>query len=138
MGDDVRRLPVDGDPPVRFTNTALAMAERLTGRTVPQLAAQLAVGQFSIDMVNRIAVAGLEGARLKQRTGGKEWKLRDVEELIEAAVDGGASFEDVATPLIDAFADAMRKWFPEEEEPADPPTAAGIGTGSSEPPSEPG
>ncbi len=131
-------LPVKDEPPLRFTNTAIAMAERLTQKTVPQLAAHLYGGAFGIDTLNRVALAGLEGARLKNRTGGREFKLSQVEELIEDAIDDGATFDDIASPVMDAFTAALERWFPEEQEPADPPTAAGTGTNSAEPPSDQG
>ncbi len=141
MGDPRQtfHLPVEDSPPIRFTNTAIAMAERSTGKTTPELYAHLKAGVFGLDMLNRLARAGLEGARLKNRTGGKEWKLADVENLIEDAVDAGqTTFDDIAQTVGEAFDSALARWFPEdEEEPADPPTAAGDGTTNSEPPSEP-
>ena len=140
MGDPRQtfHLPVEGEPAIRFTNTAIAMAERLTQKTTPQLAAHIFSGAYGIDTLNRVALAGLEGARLKNRTGGREWKLSQVEDLIEEAVDEGATFEAISTPIVDALEAALAKWFPEDEEPADPPpTAAGTGTTSSEPPHEP-
>lgn len=143
MGDPRQtfHLPVEGEPAIRFTNTAIALAERSTGKTTPELYAHLKTGRFGLDMLNRLTRAGLEGARLKNRTGGKEWKLADVENLIEDAVDDGtATFDDIAQTVAEAFDAALARWFPEDEDepPEGPPTAAGAGTTSSEPPSAQG
>jgi hypothetical protein len=130
-------LPVEDEPPIRFTNTAIAMAERLTQKTTPQIGAHLFTGQYGVDMLNRIALAGLEGARLKNRTGGKEWKLSQVESLIDDAYDDGVGFDEVGAVVVDAFKAACERLGLIEEEPSeDPPPAAGTGTNSAEPPSE--
>ena len=140
MGDPRQtfHLPVEGEPAIRFTNTAIALAERSTGKTTPELYAHFAAGMFGFDLLNRVCRAGLEGARLKNRTGGKEWKLADVESLIEDAVEDGATFDQVAEVVVEAFNAALARWFPKEDDEAseDPPTAAGDGTTSFEPPSE--
>ena len=140
MGDPRQtfHLPVEDEPPIRFTNTAIALAERSTGKTTPELYAHFAAGMFGFDLLNRVTRAGLEGARLKNRTGGKEWKLADVESLIEDAVDAGdTTFDQVAEVVVEAFNASLARWFPKDEDEAeDPPTAAGDGTTSFEPPSE--
>jgi hypothetical protein len=119
---------------LRFTNSAIAHAEKLTGKTGPQLALLLLGGQFGFRELTALTCAGLEGARRKLRLGGKPWTYEQVAELLDDADD----FDTVAVPLVDAYEAAMRRWFPPEEEPEGPPTAAGDGTTSSEPPSAPG
>jgi hypothetical protein len=141
MGDPRQtfHLPVEGEPPVRFTMTALQKAERTTQKTVPQIGAFLFTGAFGVDLLIRVAWAGLEGARLKERTGGREWKLSQVEELADEAFDNGVKFDEFAAPVVDAFkaaCDRLGLTEPDEEPPEDPPTAAGTGTSSVEPPSE--
>jgi hypothetical protein len=127
-------LVINGESyPVRFTNSALVQAEKWTGKNVQQLAILLFSGQFGFTEITALAGAGLEGARRKLRLGGKPWTLQDATDLLDDADD----FDTIAGPVAEAFRAALSRWFPEEQEPADPPPpAAGTGTDSSEPPSE--
>lgn len=119
---------------IRFTHSALVHAEKLTRRNVAELSVQLATGQFGMTEVQALVCAGLEGARRKLRLGGKPWTPEPVSDLL----DDVAEFSDVADPVVEAWDAAMRRWFPEESEPADPQPAAGTSSDSSEPPSEQG
>jgi hypothetical protein len=120
---------------LRFTHSALVQAEKLTGENIQQLALKLFARQFGFAEIAALTCAGLEGARRKLRLGGQPWTAQKVSDLLDDADD----FDQIAGPVSDAFEAALRRWFPAEQEPADPPpTAAGTGTTSSEPPSEQG
>jgi hypothetical protein len=139
MGDPRQTfyLPVEGDPPVRFTMQALQMVESSTQKNVDLVGAHIFTGNFGVDMLVRVTRAGLEGARVKNRTGGPEWKLSRVADLFDDALESGVSFEEFANPVIDAFRAACeRLGFIEKEPSEDPPPAAGTGTNSAEPPPE--
>ena len=129
-------LHLDGETwVIRFTNSALAHAEKLSGMTFQQLFVATVGKQLGFHTLACLTTAGLEGARRKLRLGGKPWTVDKVTDLL----DGADTFDDVALPVIDAFQAALRRWFPPEEGDAeDPPTAAGTGTTSSEPPSAQG
>jgi hypothetical protein len=126
-----RELTINSEPyPVRFTHTALARAEELTGSTVQQLAVKLFSGQFGFREQAALTCAGLEGARRKLRLGGKPWTMKDTQDLL----DDADNFDTVMVPVVEAFQAALERWFPAEQEPADPQTArAGTGTDSSGP-----
>jgi hypothetical protein len=125
---------IDGDVyTVRFTHSALVKAEKLAGSPIQQLALKVWAGQAGFSEMLALTCAGLEGHRRKQRLGGREWTPDRTAELL----DGAADFDTFALPVAEAFNATLRRWFPEENEPADPPKAAGTGTSSSEPPSEP-
>ena len=120
---------------IRFTNSALAHVEKLSGQTVTQFALQVMGGNVGFDMLTNLTFAGLEGARRKLRMGGKPWTKEQVADLL----DDADNFDAVADPVIDALSAALERWFPPEQESGEgPPTAAGDGTTNSEPPSESG
>jgi hypothetical protein len=126
-------ITIDGDDfRLRYTHTALSMAEKLTGKTMPHLAAVLFGGGASMTDVACLVCAGLEGARLKYRYGGKPWTLQATLDLLDAA----DSFDSYAKPVADCLDATLARWFPQEQEPSDPQKAAGNGTTNSEPPSE--
>lgn len=128
-------LQVDGRTYLlRYTNTALSLAEKYTGKSVMVLAFTLAAGQVTFTEMIGLTCAGLEGARRKLRMGGSQWTPDSTADLLEDADD----FDTVADPVTQAFNAAMTRWFPVKEEPEDPPTAAGTGTDSSEPPASQG
>lgn len=126
---------------VRFTLSALTLAERWIGSTVPELAMKsglaLATRNFPFDLTVRLAAAGLEGARRKHQLGGQQWTVAKVEDLLDDAED----FVTVAQPVFEAFDAACLRWFPEwaeadEADEVDPQMAAGAGIGSTPPDSE--
>jgi hypothetical protein len=125
------------DLTVRFTMSALTMAERLVGSTVPEIAMQasiaIATRNFPFDLTVKLACAGLEGARRKHRFGGQQWTATKVEDLLDDADD----FVTVAEPVFVALDAAVQRWFPEWGDEADPQMAAGVGTDSTPQESEP-
>ena len=124
-------LNIDGTTYIlRYTNAALALAEKWTGKQVGELAMMVGAGRFGFFDLTRLVAAGLEGARRKLRLAPQPWTVEKVEDLLEDA----GSFEQVALPVVEAFNAALRKWFPDEfaeadaaEEEQDP---SGTGTGS--------
>lgn len=117
---------------LRYTHTALSLAEKWTGKHVSELAMMVGSGRIGFYDAARLTAAGLEGARRKLKLHPQPWTPEKAEE----ALDDADSFDAIISPVVEAFDAALRKWFPEEfaqaddadgEEEADP---SGIGAAS--------
>jgi uncharacterized protein (DUF2336 family) len=119
----------DEDYTVLFTWTALADAEQMLGVKTPMLPIVLASGSYGFREVLALTTAGLEGARRKLNMGGRPWTPQKVGEVLEDA----DSLESVASVVAEALDEAVRRWFPADEEAGEDPKASTGTTPSGEP-----
>lgn len=127
---------------ILFSSNALFRLQKATGMTIQQLGVLLVMGNAGFAELQSILWAGLEGARLRNKTRRSEWTIDEVGDLIDEA-GGVLAVWGEDSPFLKIILEAWEAAFPaprEEEQgdkkPSDPPPAVSTGTDSAMPPSE--